>query len=582
MPKCSVKDKTCEFKDCKTRPSFNLEGEIKARFCSKHKEINMVNVNNKTCEFKGCKKQPNYNLEGEVKARFCNEHKEINMIDIKNKTCEFKGCKTLPTFNLEGEIKARFCSKHKEINMVNVKDKTCEFKDCKTRPSYNLEGEVKARFCSEHKELNMIDIKHKTCEFQGCKKQPHFNFEGEIKARFCNEHKEINMVDVRSKTCEFQGCKKGPTFNLEGEIKARFCSKHKEVNMVNVKDKKCEFKDCKKQPNFNLEGEIKARFCNEHKEINMVNVKSKTCEFKGCKTLPNFNLEGEIKARFCNKHKEVNMVNVKHKTCIVCKKTLSSFGLPGTSETHCAKHKLSGMIRQPNKRCISEDECKEPETHGINEPLFCEEHALKEHYNLCERKCTNKECLYPEQLDILNKEGLCVTFCSLIKQDQMMKKHMKKKEMFIGNLLKEEIKQDLSYQDEVVDSSCSKVRPDFVYDCCSHIVIIEVDENQHKSYSNCGSTKEEKQFMENKRMFMIYQSFGGPNVIFIRYNPDSFRVKDKVLKVNDNKRHECLLLWVKHFLKNKSEIPLEVKYLFYDEYDEREQTKISIEEKDVL
>jgi len=121
-----------------------------------------------------------------------------------------------------------------------------------------------------------------------------------------------------------------------------------------------------------------------------------------------------------------------------------------------------------------------------------------------------------------------------------------------------------------------------IYDCGSHIVIIEVDEHQHKSYSNCGTTKEEKRLMENKRMFMIFQSFGGPNVVFIRYNPDSFRVKDKVVTLTDKKRHECLLLWVKHFLKNKSKIPLEVKYLFYDEYNERDQSIVTIEEKDVI
>ena len=541
--------------------------------------LKLIKTTNKC---KVCGIRASFNFEGQIKGVRCSKHKEINMIDIKNKTCEFQGCKTRPTYNLEGEIKARFCNEHKELNMVDIKHKTCEFQGCKTHPSYNLEGEIKARFCFEHKEVNMVDIINKTCEFQGCKKQPNFNLEGEIKARFCSEHKELNMIDIKHKTCEFQGCKKQPHFNFEGEIKARFCFEHKEINMVNVISKKCEFRECKKRPTYNLEGEIKARFCNEHKEINMVNVKNKTCEFKGCKTLPNFNLEGEIKARFCNEHKENNMVDIKNKKCILCKKTRSSFGLPGTSITHCTKHKLSGMIKNPNKRCISEDECKEPATHGIKEPLFCEEHALKDHYNLCERNCTNKECHYPDRLDILNREGLCVTFCSLIKQDQMMKKYIKKKEEFIGSLLKEEIKQDLSYKDEVVDISCSKVRPDFVYDCSSHIVIIEVDEHQHKSYSNCGSTKDERQLMENKRMFMIFQSFGGPNVIFIRYNPDSFRVKNKVVTINDQKRHECLLRWVKHYIKNKSEFSLEVKYLFYDEYDEIDKSRIIIEEKDVL
>jgi hypothetical protein len=88
--------------------------------------------------------------------------------------------------------------------------------------------------------------------------------------------------------------------------------------------------------------------------------------------------------------------------------------------------------------------------------------------------------------------------------------------------------------------------------------------------------------MENKRMFMIFQSFGGSNVIFIRYNPDSFKVNDKIVKVSDKKRQECLLLWIKHYIKKGTSFPLEVKYLFYDEYNETDQTKITITEKDII
>jgi hypothetical protein len=577
----NIKHKKCETKGCKKYPVFNFEGKTTPSFCSEHKEVNMIDIKNKKCETKGCKKQPNFNFEGEKNARFCSDHKEVNMIDIKHKKCETKGCKKQPVFNFEGETTPRFCSDHKEVNMIDIKSKTCEAKGCKKQPTFNFEGEKNARFCSEHKEVNMIDIKHKTCETKGCKKQPIFNFEGETTPRFCSDHKEANMIDIKNKTCETKGCKKRPNFNFEGMPRARFCSDHKEVNMIDIKNKTCETKGCKKQPTFNFEGEKNARFCSDHKEVNMINIKSKTCEAKDCKRIPTFNFDGKKNARFCSDHKEVNMIDIKHKKCETkgCK-LRASYGLPGTSVTHCSKDKLLGMIIKPTKRC-SED-CKEPATHGLKEPLFCEQHADKDHYNLCEQKCTNTKCPYPGRLDILNREGLCVTFCSLIKKDQMMKKYIKKKEEFIGNLLKEDIKQELSHCDEIIDSSCSKVRPDFVFDCGTHVVIIEVDEHQHRSYSNCGNTKEERTRMENRRMFMIFQSFGGPRTIFIRYNPDVFRVNDKIVNVSDKKRHELLLRWVKHYLKNGTEFPMEVKYLFYDEYDEACQKKIIITESDII
>jgi hypothetical protein len=42
----------CEFKDCKKQSTFNLEGEKVGRFCSKHKEVNMVDVMMKEIKLK--------------------------------------------------------------------------------------------------------------------------------------------------------------------------------------------------------------------------------------------------------------------------------------------------------------------------------------------------------------------------------------------------------------------------------------------------------------------------------------------------------------------------------------------------
>jgi hypothetical protein len=544
---CRVKliKKTNKCSVCGIKAIYNILGQTKGVRCKEHRDLNMINITDKRiCVKKDCKKRPSYNIEGETKALYCSEHKLINMIDVKSKTCIEKGCKKIPCYNIEGEIRALYCNEHKLINMIDVKNKTCTEKGCKKIPCYNIEGEIRAFYCNEHKKDGMINIKDKTCIENGCKKIPNYNIEGETKALYCNEHKKDGMIDIKHKTCIEKGCKKRPSYNIEGETKALYCYDHKLINMINIKDKTCTEKGCKKRPSYNIEGETKALYCNKHKKEDMIDIKTKTCIEKGCKIQ-------------------------------------SNYGLPGTSKTHCLKHMGDGMIKNPTKRCSTKD-CKEYATHGFKDPLFCENHAEKDHYNLCERKCTNQSCPYPERLDILNREGLCVTFCSLIKRDQMMKTHIKKKEEFIGNLLKTEIKQELSHRDQIIDSSCSKVRPDFVFDCGTHFVIIEVDEHQHKSYSNCGTTLEERQKMENKRMFMIFQSFGGPRVAFIRYNPDVFRANDKVVTMGDQKRHKCLLQWVKHYLKNQPENPLEVKYLFYDGYDESDQTMISICEQDVM
>ena len=53
----------CKETNCKTRPTFNVEEETKALYCSKHKLENMVDVVNKRCIHPNCKTLPNFNVE---------------------------------------------------------------------------------------------------------------------------------------------------------------------------------------------------------------------------------------------------------------------------------------------------------------------------------------------------------------------------------------------------------------------------------------------------------------------------------------------------------------------------------------
>jgi hypothetical protein len=50
----NVKDKTCIYEDCKTRPNYNKEGETNALYCTKHKLEGMINVKSKSCKSDWC------------------------------------------------------------------------------------------------------------------------------------------------------------------------------------------------------------------------------------------------------------------------------------------------------------------------------------------------------------------------------------------------------------------------------------------------------------------------------------------------------------------------------------------------
>jgi len=164
-----------------------------------------------------------------------------------------------------------------------------------------------------------------------------------------------------------------------------------------------------------------------------------------------------------------------------------------------------------------------------------------------------------------------------------MKRHVKKREEFIGKLLEHEFPHLVFTRDKVVDTTCSRARPDFVYDFHTFVLIIEVDEDQHRSYTSCGHTLEERMATERRRMFGIFQSFGGSPIIFLRYNPDAFRVGGKLSKIGDRKRQDTLIAWVKKLIKTGDQfMGCNVKYLFYDDYKEADTEFEVIEEKDVV
>ena len=499
------------------------------------------------CQHEGCVSiSPVFNLEGEVRGRFCAQHKLPNMVDVKNKRCEHVGCgKLSPVFNFEGKVGGRFCTQHKLPNMVNVKSRRCEHVGCtKINPTFNLEGEARGRFCTQHKLPIMVDVKSRRCEHVGCTKiTPCFNYEGEVRGRFCAQHKLPIMVDVKHKRCDHVGCTKlNPSFNYEGESRGRFCAQHKLPTMVNVQSRCCEHVGCTLQPVFNLEGESRGWFCAQHKLPNMVNIQSRRCEHVGCTLQPSFNFEGESGGRFCAPHKLPTMVNVQTPRCVQCTKQPNS-GIPGHRPTHCAEHRTNGMIANPLRRC---EECKAFALYGMNStPTHCETHKAPQHLNLVQHDCT--VC---RVLDYVDDEGKCANCSDYLKKKLHLRKQRQVK-MWLN--LNPRLKNYQYYDRQIEGGVCGKERPDFVWDCGTHWLILEIDERQHRTY-RC----------EQKRMVKLTQTLGMP-CLWVRYNPDEFKGQKASLKERD--RRELLEKWLvecQTLTPQSSEDYCRVSYLFYD------------------
>ncbi len=222
--------KKCLFEGgCNLTASFGYRGSG-TRFCSKHKEPDMVNLVCRLCE---CgKARPTYNFEGKP-AAYCKECRLEGMINVNDKPCKCGRVK--PTFNLPG-LKPEFCVQCKSNEMVDVYSNHCECGKS-TNACFNYEG-LKARYCSQCKLENMVNVSHKKCNCG--RAQPSINYEGLI-AEYCSKCKKPGMIVVRRKTC-IVCLSEQATYNDFGK-KAEYCRFCKTKTMIDVVNK-CRSEHC--------------------------------------------------------------------------------------------------------------------------------------------------------------------------------------------------------------------------------------------------------------------------------------------------------------------------------------------------
>jgi hypothetical protein len=293
-----------------------------------------------------------------------------------------------------------------------------------------------------------------------------------------------------------------------------------------------------------------------------------TSDIKRCikcqNTQPVFNKPGETQGLYCYDCKEDDMIDVKNKKCSKCT-TRASYGFPLNSPMFCYSHREDGMILNPTKRCIVEN-CREKAEYGIRTHVHCFKHKEEKEISLVER-----ECVRCKRIDVVNADQVCINFCLKSNEEfDIYKKRQKHKENRVLEILRKEIGEPTRI-DNIIPSECGKEtesRPDIVYDCKTHVVIIECDEFAHRGECKKG---------EDNRMKNVYYSFEGSNVVFVRYNPDNYKhINGKRAKDSQVVKEETLINWVKYLMKTEPQEILSVLYLFYDGY-EKTDTPIYID-----
>lgn len=469
------------------------------------------------------------------------------MVNVLNKMCIV--ChKVQPCYNYKGEKKGLYCVNDKLDGMIDVTKKTCP--KCDTIPCYGYPDGEKI-YCVTHKLDGMKDLTKREC--LECEIIPNWNYLGETQGIYCSKHKKDGMIDLLNKKCIYPLCPSTASYGLEDGTK-EYCAKHKSDDMILISGKHCV--ECPRNPSFGEEGGLKTH-CSKHKLPHHIDLAHRKCESDKCPNNARFNFRGEELAKYCKKHCEKDMIDVTVKYCDECNKVTAGFGIPGHPPTRCSRHKTTGMIRDPNKKCITKP-CGKIALYGISNQIHCEKHKEDGEYNLVERDC--KLCGLPM---ILNDNELC-GFCD----PTMIKKFQLAKQKEIKTLLDNKKYKYILY-DQPVDLQCNRLRPDFVFECAGHCVVLEVDENQHTVYK-----------CERNRMINISQALG-IKTIFIRYNPDKFK-SDKVTKELTKLQRQFKLIKVLDSMLKQDHEKLEflsVVYLFYDNYD---PTNVTLETIDIF
>lgn len=204
--------------------------------------------------------------------------------------------------------------------------------------------------------------------------------------------------------------------------------------------------------------------------------------------------------------------------------------------------------------------------------VFCKHDKFKRYCKECGGSALCKtECC--ETRGIKKYNGYCLPCCIQVCPEIKVSRNYKTKEKDVIDRIKDAFPNFTWIADKKIKDGCSKRRPDLFLDMGLHIIIVEVDENQHSDY-DCSC--------EHKRLMEISQDVGHRPIVFIRFNPDAYKNADDVLvkscwklnkigvmsivKTKENEwieRINALKNQIQYWIDNPTEKTIEIIELFY-------------------
>jgi hypothetical protein len=207
----------------------------------------------------------------------------------------------------------------------------------------------------------------------------------------------------------------------------------------------------------------------------------------------------------------------------------------------------------------------------------CEHKKWKVYCKLCNGKNLCKSSWCETMVNNKKYNGYCVKCCINLFPDIKVSRNYKTKENTVIEFIKTNFLEYTWVTNKTIIGGCSNRKPDIYVDMGSHILIVEIDEHEHKSY-DC--------ICENKRIMELSKDFNHRPLVFLRFNPDSYinrsnvkvltcwsAGKNGIFKVPQrkyaewNKRLNILKEQIAYWTHNPTTKTIEVIHLFYDGFD---------------
>ncbi|QIG60072.1 hypothetical protein [Dishui Lake large algae virus 1] len=474
------------------------------------------------CKEEGCKKSASYGFVNEP-IKYCTKHK------------------------LEGMINPYYKYNRKKRNIEIIPDKKPEAASIDiTKKKYKFISKIINKIITASSITNTIKPTRKKytrtkphkypCQHDNCKEKALYGTKHGDKPVRCKEHRLDGLViwSTRRTLCNNTNCVRTGQYNLEG-CRDKYCYDHKEEGMIRS-IKLCEREGCIKGALFD-KPDGNGRFCADHKENGMINIKSKKCAHSNCIKQPSFNFVGKS-ALFCMKHRLVGMIDVNNMICIEpgCS-ARAKYGNERRKPKYCNTHKKEGMI-----------------IGGVLK--YCQECNTIINVNSFKPYCKN----------CYNNIYLDTSSSSINVKERDVAKHVLESIDGYSIILDQRIK-----------GGYSKHRPDILIDLDTHIMIVEIDEEQHRVYSKIN---------EDRRLLELYKDGRNRPLYVLRFNPDSYIDKNgtsisscwKHSKYNGcvirndkidewKNRLDILIDYMLAGICLELDKDIEVKYLFYDGWE---------------